>query len=253
MLADEFGITREVAKERVYQALFKAETSETPAQPLDIQVRGNGGRFQEADVKFPARELSPEFDKVLCDGLVYQKGHKPRPPTNAEVELLKAKVPAFPEMRPDTPSCGDGLFDTHQQRRAERAADDGAQHSSLVPWWIGTGYHDTLAKRVGLDLMDAFYSRRTPDIWCLEPVVLSGNIPRELQTAYDFTKVDNVSRFVLKRNEVPAELDDQFPRLQVEMNVFEWETSEESFRFMYSPVGEKMILRQDYMNWARSN
>lgn len=233
MIADEFKITREEAKTHVYRALYNAELAGS-APPLttgvegttrvDITVATGGAAFKESDIVFPnAKEISPYFPSAAVRVASDEHG------------------PAFP------------IADEAQQLKAERMADGGSHHASLVPWWIERGYYETLKGRVGSILMEAFYTRRSADAYSLEPIVRSATIPRELNDCYTYAKVDGIDHFVMRRGNVPEQLEDQFPRRQIEMNHFEWETSPETYRFMYEPVGEKMILKQEFAEWGRES
>lgn len=227
MISNDTGILRDEVKRRVHELFYSGKASVFATEPPPVPEAGPmiGGAFtkiSEKDVVFPnARELKPEFEKVLDGGMVYQEGQRLRQPTIEELAAMG------------------------------RSPEDGSHHASLVPWEIGANYRNTLIARAGGILIDAFYSQRTPDVWRLECVVKLSTIPRELKDCYDYTAVDGVPRWVLKRGDVPADLQDQFPLLQIEMNAFEHETSPPEFKFMYSPVGEKIILRQDYRDWAR--
>lgn len=224
MIADEFKITREEAKTHVYRALYDAETRKPPLTTggegttrVDITVTG-GAKFKESDIVFPnAKEISPYFQAGPV--AVASDEHGPAFPLNTV--------------------------------RAERIADGGSHHATLVPWWIERGYYETLTGRVGSILMEAFYTRRSTDAYSLEPIVKSATIPRELADCYRHAKVNGEDYFIMKRGNVPEQLEDQFPRLQIEMNRFEWETSPETYRFMYEEVGEKMILKPEFAAWGR--
>jgi hypothetical protein len=235
-ISNETGLPREEVKRRCIAACYSAEP---PAAPVpepgpaigetgDTPSCGDGSfdtrmqRIAEKDVIFKgAREINPLFDKVFVDGKVTEASGVRRPPTEEELAAMG------------------------------RTADDGAQHASLFPWEIGGTFYNTLKERVGGILMDAFFTQRTPTIWRLNSVVASATIPRELKNVYDYTAVDNVTRYVLNRRKLPDELQDQWPRLQQEMNEFEFGQSPVEFRFMYSPLNEKIVLRDDYADWAR--
>ena len=195
--------------------------------------------MRESDVTFEnARELSPTFEKVFSDGKVYQEGERLRPPTIEELAEMGRKDATVEEIAAAMP---------------RPSPAEGSHHASLTPWEIGANYHATLVARVGQQLMDQFYSRRTPEVWRLEPVVPGTHIPRELKDCYEYVTVDNEEpRYLLRRYNAPEELNEQWPRLQQEMNEFEFGQSPKEFRFMYWQQGEKIVLRPQYSEeWAR--
>lgn len=168
----------------------------------------------------------------------------------------KASPPPAPGLDP-APMVGDALNEPtnggnaaeQAARHREAVADGGSQHSSLYPWQLTKTEFDTLTARVG-PVTDLFYTRRANNLYQLEPVVGSGQCPRELYLVYDFLG-DN--RWVIKREAVPAEINENFPELQLEKNRKEFEESNSDFQFMYSwhDGPQKWILKPAFKDWGR--
>jgi hypothetical protein len=170
--------------------------------------------------------------EMVARGAIKQKFEKPRTPVQAGVRTISP----YPEIK-TTPNPGNG-----------------SQHASLVPWQIGPEYHNTLVDRVGTEAVEAFYKMRSAHVWRLEPIVEGVHkLPRELVNVYEFTVPSPGERacWVLKREMVPPDLEDDFMRLQREMNTVEYEQSLPEFRFMYENVQNKWILRDKFGEWSR--
>jgi hypothetical protein len=223
LIADEQGVDRQVVKDLVHD-LFYTSVGQI-AQDI---LRG---------VKTAvAAENIPAASPVVLD---------PGPAIGGQFEATA-----------DTPSCGDGSFDVRMQRAAEKRAGpptprphpgNGSHHASLVPWEIGAEYRATLIARAGQAMVDACYSQRAPGVWRLEAIVPGDRILRELKDCYIYKNVGHV----LDRSVIPAELQDQWPKLQQEMNAFEFGQSPDEFKFMYCPQGEKIVLLPEFQIWAK--
>jgi hypothetical protein len=218
MMANETGLSRDEVKRRCHEACYSVDPG-----------AANGGRAgpptpRKVDVKTVDVHAGP----VYAGGMVHEKGKHPRLPTNEE--LLQMGYP------PRTP-------------------EDGSHHASQVPWVIEREYYEVLVQRVGKDIIDAFYSHRAGLVWRLEPIVAGQEkCPREIAQCYTWHRSSDASYFwVLNRVMVPEDLNDQFLRLQPEMNQFEYDQSEQTYRFMYSYQDgpQKWTLRDEFQVWAR--
>jgi hypothetical protein len=146
------------------------------------------------------------------------------------------------------------LHSVHAEAEAKRATritpEAGSQHASVTPWQIDKDYKARIIERIGTLLFEACWRQVTGNVFRLLPVVESYTIPKEV--AHCYTMLDSKgSTWILKRQSLPAELDADYPRLQVEMNAFEFEGSPKEYWPMYAQVGEKHILRDEYRVWAR--
>jgi hypothetical protein len=151
---------------------------------------------------------------------------------------------------PAEPQNGGYAAEHAERRRAEAVSDGGSQHAStLYPWQATKEQIDSLRQRNGI-LVDVFYTQRAGNVWQLEPVVGSQLCPREIYSAY---RPAGATRWTLKRGEVPLEIWDNFPQLQLELNTKEHEDSREDFRFMYEfhESAQKWILRPQFVEWGR--
>jgi hypothetical protein len=280
MIADEQGVNRQVVKDLIHDLFYTSvgqiaqdilrgvktavASADIPAaSPVHASDPGPaiGGAFEagltlgrsvpitEKDVTFPeARELSPTFDSVFVSGKVHTIDGA-RAPTPEELTAMGRAGP--PTSRPVSKD------ENFAKPCGGPSPENGSQHASTVPWEIGLGYHGTLVARVGVKIVSEFYSARAAQVWRLEPVVSgSHKCPREIKDCYDFCPLltdDGEPRWVLRRDQVPAELDDQFPRLQHEMNRMEFEQSDTTYRFMYQWVEgpQKWCLLPQFQSWAR--
>jgi uncharacterized protein YfkK (UPF0435 family) len=260
MIADEKNISREEVKTRIHELFYGKDVdvaavlkSYEPPPPGAVGPKGvecpgavgNGGYAAEQAARHrepqPTKELSND-DPILAGGMVYEKGKAPRFPLPEDLAKLNGGPSALSTMRPiGTP-------------------EDGGQHASLVPWEINETYYATLVARVGADTVNAFYNNRALNVWRLEPIVDGKTkCPREINDCYEWwthgLSVDTkLNLWVLRRSKVPADLADQFPLLQREMNTFEFEQSPQEFRFMYIYTGDssqKWVLATSFDAWAR--
>jgi hypothetical protein len=120
------------------------------------------------------------------------------------------------------------------------------------PWVINSDEYTTLLARVGKEVAEAFYNQRAPGIYRLEPIVASDNIPRELVKLYVMqTYKAPLSNWCLIINKVPAQLRDNYPFLQREMNIKEFEESPKEFQFMYRFYALKYLLTEEFTDWGR--
>lgn len=249
MIADEKKLGRRVVKDLIHDLFYSDIGDKCRVMLLGADVAkpppvtSNGGYAKEQAERHPqpTRELS-NSDPVLASGLIHRPGHPPRQATEAEIAEMTGKPSALSTMRPiGTP-------------------EDGGHHASLVPWEINDVYRNILIERLGGDgVVNAFYTKRALDVYRLEPIVSGVNkCPREINDCYDWwthgLSVDSkINLWVLKRAKVPAELTDQFPLLQAEMNTVEYEQSAQEFRFMYVYEKEKWILASSFRVWARES
>lgn len=218
LIANDIGMAREEVKTRIHE-LFYREAAASPASSMDP-----GPAIGETT------ELNPAFSKVYSDGMVHEAGKAPRLPTEEECKELHIE------------RSGGG----YAREQAERHAD---KHGSLFPWHAAQMEYETLHKRVG-SLVDLFYTKRAAGVYQLEPVVGARECPRDLALAYTFVG-DN--KWVMKRGKVPLDLEDNFPRMQLEMNHKEYEGSNPDFRFMYHfrDGPQKWMLQGLYEDWGR--
>lgn len=207
----------------------------------------NGGYAREQAARHRETQPTKELDlnaPIISEGNVYEGERPVRKATAEDYALANSKPSALSTMRPiGTP-------------------EDGGHHASVVPWEIDGAYWNLLIKRVGATVVDAFYSMRTANVFRLEPVVSGDNrCPREISDCYEWwtreVKTDDVTmrinNWVMRRDRVPAELADQFPRLQREMNTVEFEQSMRTYRFMYAYAREKWILMPEFEAWAQES
>jgi hypothetical protein len=139
------------------------------------------------------------------------------------------------------------------ERRVPRhiaTPEAGSQHAALFPWEVMGVAADTMRARIGDELFGVCYNLRGPGHYRLEPVILSHRLPRELASVYTLIVSAPNSLWLLKRGMIPPDLQGEYPRLQVEMNAFEYDTSPSEYKSLYLPVNEKWILQQCYMEWA---
>jgi hypothetical protein len=101
------------------------------------------------------------------------------------------------------------------------------------------------------ELLQHFYSQRTETMWQLEPFVVSDNLPRSLVSYYNLSAHDNRT-WVLRVQNAPAELRDQWPRLQPELNAKEHEDHPNRFMYEWLDGPQKYRLRDRYVTfWGR--
>lgn len=158
--------------------------------------------------------------------------------------------PAVGDLLSEPPVTASGGYAAEQAARHGGEEQMHAKTPSLVPWQIDKGHYEALVIRVGVILAEAFYSRRASDVWQLEPVVNSATCPRELQNVMEFAKEN---RWIIKRAHVPAEIEENFPRLQLEKNTKEFEESDGNFKFMYAydDSDQKWKLSPVFEAWGR--
>lgn len=142
--------------------------------------------------------------------------------------------------------------------------EDGGHHeidaASVVtfeyPWFIDRATFDVMNQRVQDDLlMHQFYVIRARDVYKLEPVVRTSLLPRELRGIYEYVGTPNETVWVLKMDKVPVGIREEFISLQREMNVKEFDESDNDFKFMYefSSSANKYLLTEKYRDWGRIN
>lgn len=141
------------------------------------------------------------------------------------------------------------------QSRRDMVSDGGSHHAvtgALEPWHVSQATFMALCRRegVGAELAERFYTRRAADVFQLEPVVIAPACPREVAPAFEFL---DGGRWILKRDRIPREIEDNFPQLQREMNNKEFEESPRDFQFMYeqNPSDLKWIIHPRFATWAR--
>lgn len=165
---------------------------------------------------------------------------------------VQAAAPASIDPGPAIGPTGGGGYAAEQAARHPVGGEEQmhAATPELGPWQIDKGHYEALAVRVGTVLAEAFYSRRAPYVWQVEPVVSSGTCPRELNAIYEF--VGN-NRWIIKRAQVPAEIEENFPRLQLEKNTKEYEEFDRNYQFMYAyeDSDQKWKLMATFAAWGR--
>lgn len=125
-----------------------------------------------------------------------------------------------------------------QRRKAEQLAtmygDGGSQHASLFPWCMSKDqWQATFAGRT--PLVDPFYRGRGVDQKVLEAAVASETLPRELAACYDLHRhhANGATVWVIKIENVPADLRDSYPHLRRELNLKEFEGAPDWHRLLY--------------------
>lgn len=190
----------------------------SPPPPTEFAMPSGGGYAQEQMKRHvPIRELKPGFDEVISDGVLHKEG-SPRQSLISE----------------------------------ERVSDGGSQHASanpLFPWFINKAEILLMFERVG-NVVDLFYTQKAADVFTLVPVVESLKCPKEIWPFYDYA---GTKLWIMKRDKVPHELENDFPRVLREMNSKEWEESTREFQFMYAqdPSDLKYKLRPEFDTWAK--
>lgn len=228
MIADETGRSREEVKRMIHELFYPVQgfARQTITESVEIAVPAASPASSEPG---PAvGELVP------C----------------TETELLAISGGLRPNMAPR----GGSYAAEQAARHGAGEEQNHAKTPALVPWQIDRAHYEALVIRVGQELAEAFYSRRAADVWQAEPVVDSNTCPRELSSIYEMRQDPNVGNvWVVKRHAVPAELETNYPKLQLEMNTFEWETSPEQYRFMYKydDSDQKWKLMATFSAWGR--
>lgn len=137
-------------------------------------------------------------------------------------------------------------------RHVPGTPEDGGQHGSLYPWQLTAEQFNTLfdaSQSDRKDAMNVFYKKVTPDVYRLEPIVSHDKIPRFIFEKYEYL---GKGIWLLCREDLPADLENSYPRLQTEMNAFEYEQSPAEFRVLYETRHEKWVLCDKYVeNWGR--
>lgn len=132
---------------------------------------------------------------------------------------------------------------------AQRPTSDGvdrarAVDSPLWPWRATKDQFSAIfAGRAGV--AGAFYRAMGTDGHVLEPVVERNQLPRELAHCYDLVSPDlGPTYWLIRINDVPAELRDQFPRLKPDRNQYEYDVSASWQRPLYSwsDADQKWVL-----------
>lgn len=140
----------------------------------------------------------------------------------------------------------------YAQERAEAVADGGSQHASqnpLFPWQATREEFEALCSKHG-DLMSPFYTVRALGLYQLEPVVASRACAKELYPAYVYA---GANKWIMRRAKVPFELEDNFPRLRLELNTKEWEGISEDHQPMYyqDTADLKWKIRAEFIDWGK--
>jgi hypothetical protein len=240
LIADEKGIPRHEVKDRIHALFYDNYKPELPqlkyVKPVTVTIEVKQlDRVQGYQYTFPNAEsvvITPNSDSLFIS--LDMGMHEPvAMPFGREAGGMSER--RVPRQVPETQS---------------RTPEAGSHHSSLFPWEVAGDAANALRARIGDELFNMFYNQRGPGHYRLEPVVVSHNMPKELANAYTLISSPPFTIWLLKRSQIPADLQDEYPRLQIEMNLFEYEQSSTDFKFMYHPVAEKMILQQCYMEWA---
>jgi hypothetical protein len=131
---------------------------------------------------------------------------------------------------------------------AERPDADESRHGSLYPWHVSyTEWSALDATRAAL--MQPFYRKMgTVGGWRLEPLAASAVIPIELRACYDLTPTCG---WRIRVGDVPADLRDEYPVLQRELNKFEHEQRPRWEQDLYVWRDDKWFLRDDA--WAKED
>lgn len=128
----------------------------------------------------------------------------------------------------------------------QRTPEDGAQHASLGPWVVSPGY--ALRKDIDDELFNRFWQRRAPEIYVLEPHVVSHNAPRTLCDFYTLRG----DHWVIRLEKCPADARDYYPKLTRELNMKEHNDLPEWQRPLYTwdDKGMKFVLAEINGAWA---
>lgn len=94
----------------------------------------------------------------------------------------------------------------------------------VTPDWLGR-------QEIGDDLIDAYWLRRTKDLYVLDPFVATANIPRVLRHCYLLRGDGN---WTLDIRRCPVEARPYFPDLPLTQNMKEWEDRPEWQRVLYT-------------------
>jgi hypothetical protein len=182
-----------------------------------------------------------EAEMVSRGSVLIESAPATQVPDQAGVKVENESIRTEPAA-PGTPDDGG-----HHARQAEDTDMKSVFH---YPFVIDQSEYCALRDRVGLGLADSFYEQRAPGIHRLEPVVEAEMIPRELRTYY--------TRFLdgfwlLDIMKIPLTIREEFPKLQREMNMFEFEQSDDRFRFMYEhhESAGKYVLSSVHNAWGR--
>ena len=194
---------------------------------------------QEGKVKIEGEPAVPEDGRLVQSFVLTRTERATRP-----VDPVRELKPEFDKVISDGKVYEQGrpVRDPTPEERMH------AKSNPLWPWHATRAEFEALVQRVGV--ATAFYTQRAPDVYQLNPVAYSIACPKEIAPA--FTWVEH-GTWVLARSKVPAELDENFPRLQTELNMKEHEDSDKDFQFMYTRDDSdgKFKLNEKWLAWGR--
>lgn len=140
----------------------------------------------------------------------------------------------------------------HLIETAPRSIDaDESHHASLYPWQIARRRYITLPqdRRV---LLDTFYTQRG-NTMRLDECVVCSTLPRELVPCYTLVTNTAPSFWLLKIENVPEELRDEYPRLFRELTHFEHSQVPYWQQGLYGFTDDKWRLLDHATQWGTEN
>lgn len=248
LIADEKGLSRKEVKDRIRALFYGPVSNGEPICAGPVCGDGRSGVGKDGVIVSVGDDCTwtrPEDNVTLCVRVVDvdENGNPIIAQENSPNAHLERRVlEGWKALRKD-----------NHTRRVPRSPEAGSHHSSLYPWDVTGDTAGALRSRIGDELFNLCYSQRGANHYRLETVITNHNLPKELANVYSLMVSVPNSVWLLKRSQIPADLQDEYPRLQVEMNQFEYDTSPSDYKFMYLPVNEKWILQQCYMEWAVQN
>jgi hypothetical protein len=116
--------------------------------------------------------------------------------SEAQIQARERRVPRFDGAKPEAKALPD---------------------NACPPWIVGSGF--AVRKNIERELFDKFWTKRAPEVYILEPHVVSDNIPRLLRPIY----LSRGEGWILNIESCPTEARGMFPVLRPEYNMTEHE------------------------------
>lgn len=189
-----------------------------------------------------------------------------------EAEMVSRGIVSVEGLKADpkpvaTPAPASSVFSKMTHRLGDGAGgkpgtpEDGGHHEkdavpeSEFPWIVSGFDYRMIRERCGSEAAEAFFETRAPGVYRVSTVVRRSTMPSELHGFYHYVHNagEGESAFVLDLTRCPESVRDEFPKLQREMNVFEYDQSPNDYRFMYDYHKNhlKWILRESFSAYGR--
>lgn len=180
-----------------------------------------------------AGAVGPDYDPSFTSVLTGAIGEPAEPSFKHEHSVIERRVPRYVAESRDA-----GAYGTDR---------DESRHASLAPWQVKALPTSGEAERL---FVSHFYKHAAPGVYRLEPFVESKKIPKQIAHCYSLSGQKS-DMWIMKVQNVPEELRDCYPRLQLELNAKEHEEHPQRFMYVLDEKDMKHRLAERFQAWGR--